>query len=293
MLQAIEYIQQKNVKKLYFEGNFHSYTYADDGASLYDVLSLYNGHKRKIKDPLIRSMKTMEELEEYIDKTDDVQLGMMVEIVKKYGNQIPGLLQKIKSLHVENDQRDKAEVIFSTVHRCKGMEYDSITLAADFITEDGLKRQLMHTKREELNRDKINEEINLLYVAITRAKSSLSLPDTILSDDLPTNNVVHRYEVNPVTVAVAEEEPKTKLSYQKREGKKKKTEPTEKAYSLESIREKHGKAYLPWTPELDQQLTEMFCKGAKLKAMATHFGRTNGSIIARVKKLELYEQFPV
>ena len=30
----------------YFEGNINSYTYADDGASLYDILNLYNGKKK-------------------------------------------------------------------------------------------------------------------------------------------------------------------------------------------------------------------------------------------------------
>ena len=38
LLKAIEYVKEKtNVKQIYFEGNINSYTYADDGASLYDV----------------------------------------------------------------------------------------------------------------------------------------------------------------------------------------------------------------------------------------------------------------
>ena len=41
LVKAIEYVTEKRqVKRLHFEGNINSYTYAADGASLYDVLSL-------------------------------------------------------------------------------------------------------------------------------------------------------------------------------------------------------------------------------------------------------------
>src|SRR5204863_7862484 len=113
-------------KHIYFEGNISSYTYADEGASLYDVLNLYNSKHHLIKDKLIKAMKDIYELEDYIEKTEDVQLGMMVEIVKKYGNEIPGIIKSIKDKHIDGDEKENAEIIFSTVHRCKGMEYDSI-----------------------------------------------------------------------------------------------------------------------------------------------------------------------
>src|SRR5690606_7853879 len=121
LLKAIQYVtEKKKVKNLYFEGNINSYTYADEGASLYDVLHLYNGRYRRIKDRLIRGMKSLGELEEYVEKTEDPQLGMMIEIVKEYGNEIPGIINAIKAKHIGNDEKEQAEMIFSTVHRCKG-----------------------------------------------------------------------------------------------------------------------------------------------------------------------------
>ena len=65
-------------------------------------------------------MKDIEKLEEYIEKTEDVQLGMMVEIVKEYGNKIPDIIEAIKEKHIKNDNKENAEMIFSTVHRSKG-----------------------------------------------------------------------------------------------------------------------------------------------------------------------------
>ena len=65
LLKAIQYVtEKKKVKHIYFEGNINSYTYADEGASLYDVLSLYNGQRRLIRDKLIKGMKDLKELED-------------------------------------------------------------------------------------------------------------------------------------------------------------------------------------------------------------------------------------
>ena len=173
LLKAIEYVtEKKKVKQIYFEGNINSYTYADEGASLYDVLNLYNEKHHLIKDKLIKAMKDLDELEDYIEKTEDVQLAMMVEIVKEYENKIPDIIKAIKDKHVDNDDKEKAEMIFSTVHRCKGMEYDAIQLVNDFISEEKLEKLKEDKKAEEINATKLNEEINLLDRKSTRLNSS-------------------------------------------------------------------------------------------------------------------------
>jgi len=63
------------------------------------------------------------------------------------------------------------------------------------------------------------------------------------------------------------------------------------AYSLDKIREKYHDAYKPWTTELDDELTVMYCEGVTLRDMAKHFGRTKGAIRSRIKKLELEELY--
>jgi F-box protein, helicase, 18 len=192
LLKAIEYVTEtKNVRKIYFEGNINSYTYAEDGTSLYDVLNLYLNKRSMIRDRLIQRMKDMEELSQFIEKTGDPQLGMMVEIVEQYGDQIPRILSKIKSLHVENEKRDEAEIIFSTVHRCKGLEYDQIELVNDFIKEDNIIKQKNDPKRKEpLDIPKLTEEINLLYVAATRARVKIIVDKETLPKEFdPVENI--------------------------------------------------------------------------------------------------------
>ena len=52
-----------------------------------------------IRDKLIKSMADMDDLEDYVKKTEDAQMGMMVEIVNEYGNEIYSLLRTLKELH--------------------------------------------------------------------------------------------------------------------------------------------------------------------------------------------------
>jgi superfamily I DNA/RNA helicase len=280
LLKAIEYVtENKRSRQIYFEGNISSYTYADDGASLYDVLNLYTNKRHLIKDELIRSMKDLRELEDYIEKTEDVQLSLMVEIIKEYESEVPEIINTIKKRHVANNDKNRADMIFSTVHRCKGMEYDSVELVNDFISEKRLAKLKEDRKNFELNLPKFNEEINLLYVAVTRAKNSLSIPETLLPDAFITESPsIH-------VVKVKEEEdhlPKKTFSAATKNRNK-----TEKTYSPEQIRKTHKGAYKPWTQDEDDELAGMFSDGCPIKEIADHLGRTRGAIVARIKKLEL------
>jgi superfamily I DNA/RNA helicase len=281
LLKAIEYVtEKKNIKKIYFEGNINSYTYADEGASLYDVLNLHNGKRHLIRDSLIKAMRDMKELVDYIDKTEDVQLRMMVEIVKKYGNEIPGIIKTIKEKHIDGDDKEKAEIIFSTVHRCKGMEYDSIELVNDFITEEKLEKLKKEKKDFENNVAKLNEEINLLYVAITRTKNIIYIPEALVPVGFPTSSPIH-------ILHETKEDEKQEATVPETDFFSKKTPSTFPAYSYGEIRTKYRDAYAPWTETLDNELTQMFRKKVKMSEMATHFGRTQGAIKSRIKRLEL------
>jgi superfamily I DNA/RNA helicase len=280
LLRAIDLVNEKQVRKIYFEGNIHSYTYADEGASLYDVLNLHLGQPDRIRDPLIQQMNSLEDLEDYIEKTEDVQLGLMSEIVREYGREIPGILREIKDKHVGNDERDQAEVIFSTVHRCKGMEYDAVELVDDFLSEERLEKILRDNKREHLNLRQLNEEVNLLYVAITRTKNRLSIPESLLPKDFKPSE---RIEVR--------RKPKPELE-QGGSGQDLMPEPArKKAYTLDGVRRTHRAAYQPWTQELDDELTEWFCEGKTIADMARHFNRSRGAIRARITKLALPETY--
>jgi len=282
LVKAIEYVVEGGkINRVYFEGNIHSYTYADEGASLYDVLYLYNEQKHRIKDRLIAAMKDLPELEDYVEKTGDVQLGMMVNLVKKYGNRIPHILNEIKSKHVSDAGRANAELIFSTVHRCKGMEYDRVELVPDFVTEEKLLAD-KGTNKEAPAPAKMNEEINLLYVAVTRARNELYIPEVLIPSGHYSAKHIH----------VIRKENGGVINLPLKDSQRKVRKRTDKkAYTVEEVRTRHKNAYQPWATEDDDELTIMYCSGEKVKDMAVHFERTRGAIRSRIKKLELEELY--
>ncbi|MEO5562330.1 MAG: 3'-5' exonuclease, partial [Chitinophagaceae bacterium] len=288
LLKAIEYItDNRKVKHIYFEGNINSYTYADDGASLYDVLNLYNYNYDRIRDKLVKSMKSLDELEEYIEKTEDVQLAMMVEIVMEYGNEIPGIIKSLKDLHTGDEDRGKAEMIFSTVHRAKGMEYDVVHLVNDFVTEAKLEKLKIEQKDKEelLNVTKWNEEINLLYVAATRAKNKLFIPETLIPKGFTATPHIHF-----VKVKKDNESKDSYLQINKPYSSKKVSgrQLKEKTYTTSEKRELNKDAYQPWTPALDKELKEMYDSGVPISKIAEQFGRTKGAIFSRLRKLDYF-----
>ncbi len=84
-----------------------------------------------------------------------------------------------KMIQVRNDDYD---ILFSTVHRAKGLEWDAVMISNDMsIVSNEEFRQLfvmpIQQKSEQFQSFVITEaeEINILYVAVTRAKKFLCL----------------------------------------------------------------------------------------------------------------------
>ncbi len=270
LVKAIELlIEKQQVQKVYFEGRFETYTYADEGASIYDVLNLYLGNRAYIKDPLVAAMADMAELEEYIEKTEDNQLGLIADVVKKYGEKLPAYIKKIKESHLANDGKTSADMIFSTVHRCKGMEYDEVTLTNDFTTEEKVKKQAAEGGGNPLAMQKLAEEINLLYVAVTRTKNILNIPAELL----PASKI---NAIAAVAEEVGEEPP-----------------PKRKFNALDDIKNVKSNARAPWTEEDDALLVDLFCKRLPFRQIARQLGRSVGMVAERVEALELRDLYNI
>ena len=145
---------------------------------------------------------------------------------------------------------------------------------------------LKDSKKEGVNFSKLNEEINLLYVAITRTRNSIHIPETLMPVEFPKSSHIHIMQV--------EKEEKNKRSEKIEKAgfsSNQSMEKKEKAYSVKKIREKHKDAYNPWTEEQDEELTEMYCNGESVLDISIHLGRTKGAIYSRIRKLELEDLY--
>ena len=284
LVKSIEYVTEKRqVKRLHFEGNIHSYTYATDGASLYDVLSLCNNNRHLIKDKLIKKMNSLEDLVDYIEKTEDRELGMMVDIVREYGNEIPAIIQSIKDKHVEN--KEDAEIVFSTVHRSKGMEYDVVQIVNDFVSEGLLIKQKENNNEEnKYTPAQINEEINLLYVAITRTRNRVYVPRTLMPVEYPHSHkimVMKSFSAENVDCASTRKQTTSFVPYNIEQNF------YEKVYdsTLSDATLQYKQATEKWTETHDTELTLMYNDYITLKDIASYFERTVEEVEVRLEEL--------
>lgn len=181
---AIHYlIHQKSIGSLYFEGRMDSYLFSDTGTSLLDVLNLFLNKPQLIRDPLIAAMPSFTDLIQFMEDTQDRELKIMIETVLSYGADLPDLLKTIRLAQVL--EKDKAEMVFSTVHRSKGMEYGEVELCDDFIGEETVEKlQMEHLPPGHSRLNSILEEINILYVGATRTQSHLYIPDQLIPSAL-------------------------------------------------------------------------------------------------------------
>jgi superfamily I DNA/RNA helicase len=132
-----------------------------------DVYNLYQGNKYAIKDPEIRSFADFYEFSSHAQETQNVLYLGAIKLVRLYPA-IDDMLGRIKSLNREDPSL--AQVILTTGHKSKGLEWDCVKISNDFNNVFNMYRD---GKSSVTVQDIPQNEINLLYVAITRAKKKL------------------------------------------------------------------------------------------------------------------------
>ena len=162
------------------------------------------------------------------------------------------------------------------------MEYDVVYLVNDFIKEADLEKKKETKKEGGYDIAKLNEEINLLYVAVTRTKNKLHIPETLMPKNFPKSPLI-------TIVKVEMEEEDFRRTTNKKEEQLPKISGIrkikEKAYTLADKSQTNKEAYKPWTEEMDETLRMLYESDLPIREIATHFARTKGAIISRLKKL--------
>ncbi len=146
--------------RLHFVGGFDSYLFG----KVLDAYYLWADERSKIKDPSISRFTSFTEFQEYGEEAGDAEVKALAKTVDEYRNQVPMIYNRMKA--AETPLEDQAAITLTTGHRAKGLEWEQVSLADDFIElppED----------------DFDPEEINLLYVAVTRAIRCVKLPSSL------------------------------------------------------------------------------------------------------------------
>lgn len=181
--EVIKYINKKKDYKIYFEGGYNSYSFMNQ--TVYSIYYLKQKKYEKISIDELKEFSCIEELEEYAKDTKNQDYLNVIRFINTYNNSIFEINKNIKSNLTQD--KSKADIVFTTAHKSKGMQYSQVIMCEDdFIS----KKDILGSKKNITNL-KINEELNIYYVAATRAMDALNLANLDLNysfDESKVNN---------------------------------------------------------------------------------------------------------
>lgn len=147
-----------------------------------DAFNLYIRERELIKDVIMRrKFASWEEYERYAEDAADSEAKVLVKIVNEFEGEIPQLIEDIKKNAVAESAN--ASLTLTTAHKSKGLDWDCVRISNDF----ELLEKAEDVAANHVGADMPVQDINLLYVAATRAKKALALNEetTKWIEDLP------------------------------------------------------------------------------------------------------------
>ncbi|MCB1875792.1 MAG: UvrD-helicase domain-containing protein [Chromatiales bacterium] len=149
--------------------NMDAHPHFVGGINGYRLDRLLSAHDLRVgesvRDPYLASFRDWQEFSDIAETTDDREALSLIRICERYQDGLPGLIGAVRRNASPTPQG--AGVTLSTGHKAKGLEWDQVRLASDF--PDLLDEEQAPAQAGDLE----DEEINLIYVAATRAKRRL------------------------------------------------------------------------------------------------------------------------
>ena len=150
-------------------------------ASLFSTLryayDLFHNNRRAPSGPL-REWKSWADLKAHVEASeafdDSPLLALVVALESKLAEKtFTEDLAAVEANVLEESDADNADVTLITAHQAKGLEWDRVHVADDFGPD--------YSNREKLAKSKyFQEEMGLLYVAVTRARKELIIEHPVV-----------------------------------------------------------------------------------------------------------------
>jgi len=153
---------------------------------LLDLCLLAQGQRNKIGSARIRAFASLEAIRGFAQRIDDREILARIELVRR---SIPeDLTERLQRLQSNAERTEAAgqnpqtcmppDIFLATVHKAKGLEWNTVMLADDFVSPVDMARAAADCS------DSFGgwltgpwvQEVNALYVAVTRARRELQLP---------------------------------------------------------------------------------------------------------------------
>ena len=161
MLVAMVVRELENDGRPYVEGGTQELLRLLEGVSALQ-------RNQRCDQPEFFGFKNWSEFLTFAKSDEGAEWRMLVGLVEEYT--VDTLIQTLTSV-AENAR--ESTVILSTTHKAKGREWDHVELTDDFNIEA--------KSQEAAISDHEREELRIMYVALTRAKQSLFVPESLMA----------------------------------------------------------------------------------------------------------------
>lgn len=127
--------------------------------------------------PLVSKFNNYWGLRSFAENQDEEEIQDICKLLDKIDEKtITTLLDKL--LKFEKLPDDEITDVLVTAHKSKGLEFDDVTLLDGFYNGDNTKND------KPMKDDDIEQELNILYVAVTRAKQYLNIAECSIFNDI-------------------------------------------------------------------------------------------------------------
>lgn len=131
-----------------------------------DAYYLLIGEKSKIKSEYLKTFKNFITFKETVKRVKMSEYRFLINLLERYND---GILECIETIEKNIVGKKQADITFVSAHKSKGLQFLDVKLADDFVDLYDKNGSLIPVEQVD------SEELNLLYVAITRAMERLEL----------------------------------------------------------------------------------------------------------------------
>jgi hypothetical protein len=128
---------------------------------------LYKNIPFEVKAPELKMFDNWGEFTEITEELNKSDWKVIVEFVEKYRDETLNVIDSVSQKMTRSP--DLAQTIISTAHRSKGLGFEQVRVTDDF-------------EFPEKDDEQWKEKLNVIYVAMTRAKRTLCVPQDILNN---------------------------------------------------------------------------------------------------------------
>jgi F-box protein, helicase, 18 len=236
---------------------------------------LWRQGMRATRVPTIARFPQWKDLCEHAEKFEDRELMFARRIVEQYRENLPREIQGLRERHVESEE--DAKLILSTAHKAKGKEFSHVRLGSGFLSPLDEKWKLTSASEQEA-------ELNLLYVAATRAIEGLDPNQAVLDCIALTKGQINSNKANRNQERLPDIQIRNPIPLQ--DGLQSSVQGQHLNRQLPiSIKHDSSSAFRPWTSEEDQQTLTMITQGFIVDDIASWLGRNSAAVAVRLSVL--------